>query len=629
MAFIDDIKSRDTALFPVVEIKTLDLNNIFNSGAIVHSTVMDETVTGLYVDDLTGFEIGQYIKIDDEIMRILLISDVLVFINVIRGLFSTSIESHSYATPIDRFGWNNISTKDFNLGNTHYNPLLLSTPSIKESIDLENRKYKISNVSLKISNVEYNGERFSDSEITLNTEVSIHWVSPSCTTIGECYLAYKGTVRAITHDEKTCNITLEDISQSEFHRDVPITLLGTADGFLDRYKNKPVPMVYGTVDRSPCVIGELSLYNIAEPSSNEINILTDNNSTVTLSAESPLAAFSGDDYITISQEITGLMESAFTHLGHPYQSGDQYSISGNIITLRPVYTASTSIDYDSGDIGFYGNPVAENFLVGYETIMPNAVVPIRAPSSGALQTWNYGWYATLPSVDTIAGEHGDVIGRWRGSVFRENTWITNQWGGDSRIPATDGGGVGADYDIWFDRTYPSGGGDTNYEAGQLSVVITTPITNSASYVAHYGHLRAQFNTYIYNYMMWDNNQDHVQPIRTMLRSRATNPATGLEWNDGYWVDTDLTPHDGMNAVTLDLPYYNSYDVPNSYNIVLYEPAEVQFTMYFHDHLNDGNAYGGGGAGVFEIYKWKTDHYMLMDGILKLDFYANDVIGRER
>ena len=130
-------------------------------------------------------------------------------------------------------------------------------------------------------------------------------------------------------------------------------------------------------------------------------------------------------------------------------------------------------------------------------------------------------------------------------------------------------------------------------------------------------------------MMWDNNQDHVQPIRTMLRSRATNPATGLEWNDGYWVDTDLTPHDGMNAVTLALPYYNSYDVPNSYNIVLYEPAEVQFTMYFHDHLNDGNAYGGGGAGVFEIYKWKTDHYMLMDGILKLDFYANDVIGRER
>ena len=152
-----------------------------------------------------------------------------------------------------------ISIKPFRFDGEPSSPLLLSSPSIKESIDLENRRYKISNVSLKISNVEYNGLRFTDSQIPMNTEVLIHWVSPSCTTLtqgedGSCYLAYQGVVRAITHDEKTCNITLEDISQSTLHTDVPVTLLGTNDEIPEKYRMKPVPMVYGTVDRSPVVI---------------------------------------------------------------------------------------------------------------------------------------------------------------------------------------------------------------------------------------------------------------------------------------------------------------------------------------------------------------------------------------
>jgi len=155
-----------------------------------------------------------------------------------------------------------ISIKPFRLDGEPSSPLLLSSPSIKESIDLENRKYKISNVSLKISNVEYNGLRFTDTQIPMNTEVLIHWVSPSCTTLtqgeeGSCYLAYKGVVRSITHDEKTCNIILEDISQSTLHKKVPVTLLEDIDIVPDKYKNKPVPMVYGSVERSPCVISHV------------------------------------------------------------------------------------------------------------------------------------------------------------------------------------------------------------------------------------------------------------------------------------------------------------------------------------------------------------------------------------
>ena len=63
-----------------------------------------------------------------------------------------------------------------------FKPILLNIPSIKESIDIESRKFKISNVSLDISNIEYGGQRFTDilSDTSLiNWLVSIQFVSPS------------------------------------------------------------------------------------------------------------------------------------------------------------------------------------------------------------------------------------------------------------------------------------------------------------------------------------------------------------------------------------------------------------------------------------------------------------------
>ena len=44
----------------------------------------------------------------------------------------------------------------------YFKPLLLNIPSLKESIDLEKRNYKISNVTLDISNLPYEGQRFSE-----------------------------------------------------------------------------------------------------------------------------------------------------------------------------------------------------------------------------------------------------------------------------------------------------------------------------------------------------------------------------------------------------------------------------------------------------------------------------------
>lgn len=221
-----------------------------------------------------------------------------------------------------------VSIKPFTLEGNYYSPLLLSSPSINESIDLENRKYKISTVTLSLSNVEVGGIRFSDNKIPFNTGVSIYWVSPSCTTLSDCYLAFKGSVRQISHDEKTCSITVEDTSQSSLHKDVPVTLLGTGDSIPDRYKGKPIPMVYGTVNNSPCVISSTAISD--ETGEGVVTVTVDNADIDGSDAVNPLRINRDDLYWEV------LPDTIYSLSGDEYQVSHQYELDGNSIKVQGI-----------------------------------------------------------------------------------------------------------------------------------------------------------------------------------------------------------------------------------------------------------------------------------------------------
>ena len=163
-----------------------------------------------------------------------------------------------------------ISTNATYGGSHQFRPILLNIPSLKESIDIEKRNYKISSVNIDISNFPYEGTRFSemisDSSL-INTECRIYWVSPSCADFqysfnevtapaGISNLAafpiYFGTIRRYTHDDEKVRLVVEDRSQATLHRDLPLKNVGT-ENVPDKYKNKYVPMVYGHVEKSPVV----------------------------------------------------------------------------------------------------------------------------------------------------------------------------------------------------------------------------------------------------------------------------------------------------------------------------------------------------------------------------------------
>ena len=205
-------------------------------------------------------------------------------------------------------------------------PLLLNIPSIKESIDIESKKFKISNVSLDISNFEYEGQRFSNvlSESSLiNTPVSIYFKSPSTDWVTSvevasdayletlCPLIFKGTIRRISHDDEKVRVELEDLTEKEAHKDLPSEYLSGGNDILDKYKNKPIPMVYGHVNRSPVVFASLTKLQIDYSPIKGLNEPTPNNIFQDLKEDSLYIHDGVSSYSSVLKGITLIIPNSF------------------------------------------------------------------------------------------------------------------------------------------------------------------------------------------------------------------------------------------------------------------------------------------------------------------------------
>lgn len=226
-------------------------------------------------------------------------------------------------------------------------PLLLNMPSINEKMDFENRRYSISNVNLVFSNMEYEGERFSDYAGNLiNKEVRILWFSqstqgwtiypPVSGSDGDYALhVYKGIIRRQKHDEEKCTLSLEDTSQRDMHRDVPVRRLGGGDDVLEKYRSVPVPMVYGYVEESPLVIQDFDMSGkgtiIADDLDKVAVKIRGDNYWPGVSGVNPLKIFRGETYKYVFKNSPNYQE-------YGYSDGRQYehdANSGLITILAP------------------------------------------------------------------------------------------------------------------------------------------------------------------------------------------------------------------------------------------------------------------------------------------------------
>ena len=150
-----------------------------------------------------------------------------------------------------------ISTHSINFEGNYYNPILLDSPSIKHSLDYDSRKFKTSTLNLKLSNYEFNGERFSDTlkdNPLINKEVNVYLNSQSTSDSSESLLLFSGYAARVQHTDSTVNILLEDLTQFKMNKKLPSKKTSNSKAMIEKYKNVPIPIVYGNLKTAPTVL---------------------------------------------------------------------------------------------------------------------------------------------------------------------------------------------------------------------------------------------------------------------------------------------------------------------------------------------------------------------------------------
>ena len=174
---------------------------------------VDNSETDIDVLDGTVFQVGDFIKIDSEIMKILSISTNTITVE--RGAMNTTKVTHVNRTAIY---WNNftpIALSDTTVDDVFYHGVVTNTPSIRSSIDLVKAIAKTGNISLNVANFQYKGDDFS-AELFLGTRkyinrnVKIYSQLNDNSTLSNCLQIYQGRLVGVSHDDSMVTLQLTE-----------------------------------------------------------------------------------------------------------------------------------------------------------------------------------------------------------------------------------------------------------------------------------------------------------------------------------------------------------------------------------------------------------------------------------
>ena len=174
---------------------------------------LDDSETAVDVDDGTVFQVGDYIKVESEIMKVKSISTNTLTVD--RGAMSTTAATHNNNTAIY---WNNftpISLADTPIDDVFYHGTITNKPSIRSSIDLANSTAKTGNISLNVINFQFKGDDFS-AELFLGTrkyinrDVKIYSQLNGDTALANCLQIYQGRLIDISHDDGSITLQLTE-----------------------------------------------------------------------------------------------------------------------------------------------------------------------------------------------------------------------------------------------------------------------------------------------------------------------------------------------------------------------------------------------------------------------------------
>ena len=496
-------------------------------------------------------------------------------------------QSHFLSTNSGSFTF----TSDEGTVTKNYLPLLLNVPSLKESIDIEKRNYKISSVNLDISNFSYEGQRFSElvgDNSLINTEVRIYWVSPSTNLIhpkdygynsdatneaNHAFQIYFGTIRRYDHDDEKVRLVVEDRSQAILHKDLPTANLGTGDEVPDKYKNKPIPMVYGRVERSPCVIKRSPLSTEWGLDYGDIDIYPDFVAPVSIANQ---YVYFGGKYLHIP---TILYDPNYSNL---------FGLSEESINI-----IDTSITDFIRLQSINSNPISRNLIPTKEsrTFDDMVVLPLRE------KTTDLNSYISADSTNYTSVYRSDTK-EVMGSFVRDHYGGGNlaYWDGTSRLQEIEG----TSSDIFWDLVV----NDSSEDVALPACLLETGVANGP-FEKTIGVIDFDIDTYYGNVLASSGNHNIRLSIQGGSKILFNSIAENFSDTGAGWHETNL---DGTDVFVIKSGEGGSVD---------------RLRVAFWGYISSGGVIC---AGKLKFNTFNLNRYGLIEDVNNQDFYAN-VTGR--
>ena len=240
-----------------------------------------------------------------------------------------------------------VTLRDINEDKKHYDPLLKSLGSVKESIDIFEKKFKLSSVKMDFFSYEYNNEKLIDRLFkteAINAPVDVYYKSQSAVSINDCIKVYTGYIKDILEKNDIISLDIEDRTEQVLGKNVPYSFTKATD-LPEEQRNRPIPIVYGEVDRCPLVYLD--------------NDNPDNSKTYKLAADyfdiaevSDLKVFTGDSYLS-APKTGNLKNYEGVANGSPQIQNalleDQWNIQNNAFIISTSFnTAPATVNPESG-----------------------------------------------------------------------------------------------------------------------------------------------------------------------------------------------------------------------------------------------------------------------------------------
>ena len=193
----------------------------------------------------------------------------------------------------------------------------LKVSGIKESINLKDKKFKIGKVSVSLTNIEVNENKFSNlitNSSLVGVDVQIYYKTQGARTLEDCLKICDGKIQRYTHTDTIVKLEIEDRTMDKIHKTLPLpdnTLYSEFD-VLEKHIGKPIPILYGELEKAPAII---------YTNSTETEDMYSNNNLLVLYDDAPLSGHT----VTGTKQIDANMTDEDTETGILYiKDGEKY-----------------------------------------------------------------------------------------------------------------------------------------------------------------------------------------------------------------------------------------------------------------------------------------------------------------